>query len=533
MKKPLSVMIFLVVSVLIFSSVLTPINQLKYMKDLTTVTIEGIVTVEPGPYENNIFFVQDKTGGVNIYSEGIDISNYGIKRGQSVRVSGYVWTHKMNTEVVVNTSNSNFYIEILSHDQTELLPRLISTNEVNDNKNEGDLVKIKGKITRIVPPEVYVNDGSGEALVYIRENTGIDVSFFKENIDFECVGVLGQYLTKHELWPRSIEDITTSDIIPPVHLLSSLKDEHTVSILFSEPLKQIPAESFRVQSNQVVSISYSFSDRIVTIKTQNPIINQKIFIRGLEDMNNNLVNLYTVYIDSKKDSKEKKVLFDESHGQKSGNADWIAEGGYSDFADALKAEGFTIFSLKEDFSADILNIIGVAVIPEPNKPYKSGELRSITDYVFNGGGIFLIADHGGADRNGDGWDAVRILNELTLQMGFYFNGDDLYEAPLAKVVQGHPVTSNVEKIGVWNGSSITIKENSSILPLVFDSQAKIFVLTGSFGNGTFVAIGDSSPFDDGSGTSGKILHDGWHWGDDAVFAVNTVKYLSDSSISVK
>ncbi|MBZ4650652.1 MAG: OB-fold nucleic acid binding domain protein, partial [Thermosipho sp. (in: Bacteria)] len=41
-----------------------------------------------------------------------------------------------------------------------------------------------------------------------------------------------------------------------------------------------------------------------------------------------------------------------------------------------------------------------------------------------------------------------------------------------------------------------------------------------------VAIGDSSPFDDGTGDKNDILHDGWSYGDDAKLAVNIVKFLS-------
>lgn len=33
-------------------------------------------------------------------------------------------------------------------------------------------------------------------------------------------------------------------------------------------------------------------------------------------------------------------------------------------------------------------------------------------FVKNGGGLFMISDHTGADRNNDGEDAVEILNDL-------------------------------------------------------------------------------------------------------------------------
>ena len=38
----------------------------------------------------------------------------------------------------------------------------------------------------------------------------------------------------------------------------------------------------------------------------------------------------------------KLVLFDTSHGGTSGNADWVIDGGFSSFADALVNEGYTV-----------------------------------------------------------------------------------------------------------------------------------------------------------------------------------------------
>ena len=38
----------------------------------------------------------------------------------------------------------------------------------------------------------------------------------------------------------------------------------------------------------------------------------------------------------------KVVLFDVSHGGTEGNADWVIDGAFSDFADALVAEGYTV-----------------------------------------------------------------------------------------------------------------------------------------------------------------------------------------------
>ena len=54
----------------------------------------------------------------------------------------------------------------------------------------------------------------------------------------------------------------------------------------------------------------------------------------------------------------------------------------------------------------------VFVIPEPNIAFTSAEITAIRSFVQNGGGLFMIADHAGADRNNDGIDAAGVFNQL-------------------------------------------------------------------------------------------------------------------------
>ena len=54
------------------------------------------------------------------------------------------------------------------------------------------------------------------------------------------------------------------------------------------------------------------------------------------------------------------------------------------------------------------------------------------------------------------------------------------------------------------------------------------VAYGTFGAGKFVAIGDSSPTDDGTGASGNTLFDGWNDGngDDGQLIINASLWLA-------
>lgn len=106
------------------------------------------------------------------------------------------------------------------------------------------------------------------------------------------------------------------------------------------------------------------------------------------------------------------VLFDNTHGQTSGAADWVIDGGFSDYANALAENGYAVTELRKNTPityADLENY-DVFVIPEANIPYKSTEQAAILQYVQNGGGVFFIADHYNADRNKNRWDASEVFN---------------------------------------------------------------------------------------------------------------------------
>lgn len=119
------------------------------------------------------------------------------------------------------------------------------------------------------------------------------------------------------------------------------------------------------------------------------------------------------------DGTGKKVLFDNAHGQTAGAADWVIDGGFSDFAAGLRAAGFTVESLDRPIPYSFgetaitygaLQPYDVFVIPEANIPFKAAEQEALVQYVENGGAVFFISDHYNADRNKNRWDASEVFN---------------------------------------------------------------------------------------------------------------------------
>lgn len=497
-----------------------PIMEAKKLPDYKVVEVEGVVTVPPGPFDVNILFIQDETGGINIYGKGVDLSTLGIEYGDLVHVKGMLYTHRKNREITVNVPTA---ITILGKGEIPG-PLIIKTKQINDSELQGMLVQTTGKLIEMDPPKYYIDDGSGKGLIYIRTNTGIHLTKVKLGSEITVTGVLGQYEWLHELWPRWPEDIVTEDFDPPTIVMCTLQSPKVLDVVLNEaimPESVIPNKTIRVKNNRILSVEISENKKIIRLVLESETSSGAVFLLGVKDLNGNMQNIFKRIYSI---NREKRVLFDEGHGQTAGNADWTIEGGYSDFAEELKEEGYLVDRTLVPLDYFTFCQYDVFVIPEPNRPFDDSEIEALVRFVEEGGGVFFIADHGGADRNGNGWDAVRIFNDFVPDIfGIKFDGNDLVIVPVTEI-EDTPLTEGVEEVGLWNGSTITITRPE--IHVAVEAYGKPYVVYGNYGEGRFVAIGDSSPFDDGTGAPGKNLYNGWFMYDDSNLAINIVKWLS-------
>jgi len=237
-----------------------------------------------------------------------------------------------------------------------------------------------------------------------------------------------------------------------------------------------------------------------------------------------------------------KVLFDFTKSEDAGNADWRIDGAYSEFADALQAEGFIVDSLGSGsgtITYSILSEYSVFVLPEPQNEFDENEINAIINFVSNGGGLVYIADHKGSDRDNDGWDSWSSWNEnlnfdttfgITLESTQSGNGEneitDIEDVPI--------LTDNVESFGSWLGTTMSVDSNAYAAAYQTISGIRRAVMAYTFyGSGRVVVFCDSSTFDDGSPddeNSGDNLVNNWDDYDDSILAVNLVKWASQASI---
>jgi hypothetical protein len=272
-----------------------------------------------------------------------------------------------------------------------------------------------------------------------------------------------------------------------------------------------------------------------------------------------------------------RVLFDNTKAETAGNADWIISTSQPDplnqnanpttetsWTGAVSAWGVGLqktgrYSLKTLPSGNTITYGGSGsldlanfdefVMPEPNAPLSAAEKTAIMRFIQNGGGFFLVVDHTGSDRNSDGWDSVRIANDLfsnngvdnTDPFGISVDVNNIAnENPRAITDATNPVLHGpfgaVTGSIIRNGSTQTLhpSDNSSAKGLVYRSgysgTTGAEFSTATFGSGRFAVWGDSSPIDDGTGQSGNTLYGGWNdpAGTDAALALNATEWLAGS-----
>lgn len=107
-----------------------------------------------------------------------------------------------------------------------------------------------------------------------------------------------------------------------------------------------------------------------------------------------------------------KVLFDNTHAQTAGAADWVIDGAFSDFGNGLANAGYYVKELRKTtpITLEDLKSYDVFVLPEANVPYKVSEQDAIEAYVAEGGAVFYISDHYNADRNKNRIDSSEAFN---------------------------------------------------------------------------------------------------------------------------
>ena len=190
---------------------------------------------------------------------------------------------------------------------------------------------------------------------------------------------------------------------------------------------------------------------------------------------------------------------------------------------------------------------------EPNILYTAAEKTAIIKFVQAGGGLFMVSDHDVSDRNNDTYDSPHIWNDLLSNNGIQVNpfGITFDYANFSQTTANipslptdpllHGIMGNVTQAMWSNGTSMSLSTvaNASVKGVVYMTGSAfgttgVMVAYATYGNGRVVAIGDSSPCDDGTGDSGDGLYNGWTTdaaGNHERLIMNATIWLASGSIT--
>ena len=166
-----------------------------------TVTVTGLVTVPSGRFRSSSadegFAIQDQTGGIWISTK----TNPNLRLQQHVRVKGKLAAAAKKLQIVADS--------IEPQQGTE--PR-VATGSIGA-ATLGFIVTVEGRITRLVADgeyghKVFLDDGSGEAQVFLNKTTDIDPKQFRAGETIRVTGFASQYEATYEVEPRSRADIS-------------------------------------------------------------------------------------------------------------------------------------------------------------------------------------------------------------------------------------------------------------------------------------------------------------------------------------
>ena len=203
-------------------------------------------------------------------------------------------------------------------------------------------------------------------------------------------------------------------------------------------------------------------------------------------------------------------------------------GALSSWGIDLVNKGYTVESLPYTGSitygntsnAQDLKNYKVFVMCEPNTRLTATEKTALVQFIQNGGGLYMIIDHNGSDRNFDGWDSPHIMLDWLSTVGNLFGvtPDTVTVSPTISSFPNLPNDSCLHGpmgsptgIKYHSGTTFTISPsaNSSVVAVAYSSgiSGNNNVLAGHarYGRGKIAFLGDSSPCDDGTGNPNSTL----------------------------
>lgn len=175
------------------------IDLFKSLDDKTVATVTGVVSVLPGTFGSQYFYMQDESAGIQVYSYSKAFPDLSV--GDRIQVTGEKSVARGETRIKVSAVEQIVALE----SGIPLLPRDASTL---DESLEGLLVQVEGEVVESSSKEALIDD---LVQLVFKKSADIDSSLLEEGTAVTVLGIVTQYDDEYRVQPRSNDDIQTEE----------------------------------------------------------------------------------------------------------------------------------------------------------------------------------------------------------------------------------------------------------------------------------------------------------------------------------
>ena len=183
--------------------ILSTIKEARSLEAGVKIELRGIVVAPFGLLGKDIAYIGDATGGIKVQVDGAETS--GFKVGDEVKLVG-----------LISSAYGELYLRLENQVASEIVgsKRSLSVNKYRSGmigeSNEGQLVIVSGRVTKTSGSVFYLDDGTGNMKVYIKDTTEIDKPYMRVGYYVQVRGVVSQYNDEYRVLPRYQSDLVVS-----------------------------------------------------------------------------------------------------------------------------------------------------------------------------------------------------------------------------------------------------------------------------------------------------------------------------------
>lgn len=175
------------------------ISDFRELEDDDQATVEGVVTVLPGVFGTQYFYIQDSSAGLQVYSYHKYFPE--LEVGDVIRVSGEKATSREEARIKTASEED---IQVIDHlDELDAVP----VGELEEQV-EGMLVRVDGQVTDKSGSNVILNE---VVKIVLKAGANIDKSLLDKDNEVVVTGIATQYDDEYRLQPRSSDDIMVAN----------------------------------------------------------------------------------------------------------------------------------------------------------------------------------------------------------------------------------------------------------------------------------------------------------------------------------